>query len=384
MGKKSRKNKRSKDKKLLSIFLVCSLMFLGIVGFSIGKIVQVAKAPKKENISEKLVLLKDKNSLKEKESSNTKKDENKKEEGKEVTVKISAIGDCTLGSDTNFRGNTFTSVYNKENNPGYFFAGVKEFLSNDDITIANLEGPLSENGTKADKKFAFRGKPEYTKILTEGSVEAVNLANNHSMDYGKVSFEDTKKYLKESNVEYFGYDNKSIIEKNGIKIGLLGYKGWNNNETIRKDIENDIKNLKKEVNMVVVSFHWGDEGASTPNKTQKTLGRHAVDSGADLVLGHHPHVIQGIEDYNGKSIVYSLGNFCFGGNTNPKDKDSFIFKQNFTFDANKNLVKISHNETIPVSISSSKNKNDYRPSILDGSDKEKVQDKIDERSALIK
>lgn len=376
MGQKRRR--KDKDKRLLTVFLVCSLVFVCTVGFSLFKMITVTKTAKNNNASEKMALLKNKKPSNNKDS---KKEQSK--ENKEVTIKISAVGDCTLGEDNDSRGNSFSSVYNSENNPAYFFSGVKDVLSKDDLTIANLEGPLTLRGKKADKKFSFRGKPEYTKILTSGSVEAVNLANNHSMDYGEDGLEDTMKYLKESGIEYFGYEEKTIIEKNGVKIGLLGYKGWSSGSQVKKAIESDINEIKSKSNLVIVSFHWGVEGASNPNKVQKTLGRLAVDSGADLVLGHHPHVIQGIEQYNGKNIVYSLGNFSFGGNTNPKDKDSFIYQQSFTFDENKKLIKSSEAENIPVSISSTKSKNDYRPSVLEDDEKDRVMKKIETRSNAI-
>ena len=364
---------KKKDKKLLGIFLACGMVFLGVTIFSIYKMISI---PKTQTVSSnKANLLKNKNNSEEK-SIETK-------ENKEVNIKISAIGDCTLGENSDARGAVFSSVYNS-NDPSYFFENVVDILSKDDLTIANLEGALSINGQRADKKFAFRGKPEYTKILTLGSVEAVNLANNHSMDYGQVAFSDTKKHLDENNIKNFGFKDSAIVEKNGIKIGLLGYKGWSASSEIKDSIKKDITELKEKTNMVVVSFHWGDERAKEPNNTQKTLGRLAIDSGADLVLGHHPHVIQGIEEYNGKNIVYSLGNFVFGGNTNPNDKDSFIYTQSFTFDPNKKIIKSSEPDAIPVSISSSKNKNDYRPKVLEGDEKERVAKKIAERSNLIK
>lgn len=373
-------SRRSKDKKLLSVFLACSLVFLCTIGFSLYKMVQVSKTSKINNSSDKVALLKSKRPSKDQDKDTKKEDPNVK---KETTIKISAIGDCTLGEDSNFRGNVFTSVYNSENDPAYFFSGVHDVLSKDDLTIANLEGPLTTRGEKAVKKFSFKGKPEYTKILTSGSVEAVNLANNHSMDYGTEALEDTMKYLKEDKIDYFGNGEKAIVEKNGIKIGLLGYKGWNNTSEVRSTIENDINEMKTKANLIIVTFHWGAEGAATPNNAQKALGKFAVDSGADLVLGHHPHVIQGIEEYNGKNIVYSLGNFCFGGNTNPKDKDTYIYQQSFTFDASKKLIKSNEAEKIPVSISSVKNRNDYKPTVLEGEEKDRVLKKIETRSESI-
>ena len=138
--------------------------------------------------------------------------------------------------------------------------------------------------------------------------------------------------------------------------------------------------MKRQTNLVIICFHWGDEGKYYPNKTQVAIGRYAVDEGADLVLGTHPHVIEGIEKYNGKYIVYSLGNFIFGGNRNPSDKDAFIFQQTFTFDEAKSLIESSNMNLIPISISSVKERNDFRPVILEGSEKDRVLKKIDDLS----
>ncbi|MEF9935352.1 CapA family protein [Clostridium sp.] len=365
----------NRDKKISVVLALSVVIFVVSAGYSLFKIgsnmISSSSNPKKEIVKNNH----NKNKI-EKDNLPDNTEEN-------VTINISGVGDCTLGDDINNKGRGFSSVYKKVNDPKYFFKGVLKELSNDDLTIANLEGPLTTNGKRLEKQFAFRGLPEYTKILKEGSVEAVTLANNHSMDYGDVGFMDTKKYLTSEGIGHFAYDEPAIIEKNGIKIGLLGFKAWSSGEYVRKNVETSIKNIREKVDMVVVSFHWGDERAEKPNKDQLTLGRLAVDSGADLVLGHHPHVIQGIENYNGKNIVYSLSNFSFGGNSNPKDKDSFIYKQGFTFDKNKKLVKIEEYKAIPVRISSVEYKNDYSPVILEGDEAVRVMDKLTYRSGLI-
>lgn len=365
-----REKNRKKQKKLNAILFLCLSVFLISTGYVIYNIFVLDN-----NIAKNDTLLEDMKKAKEEEEKNRKTGE------KGVTISISAIGDCTLGNDRKILKNNFNYVYDN-NGPKYFFSGVVNSLSKDDITIANLEGPITESKEFVEKKFVFKGAPEYTKIIKEGNIEVVNLANNHTYDYGVEGFEDTKRYLEQDEIEYFGYDKSSIIEKKGVKVGFLGYEGW---DTVKKSvIKSDIKSLKEKTNIVIVSFHWGDERSNIPNNVQKELGREAIDSGADLVLGHHPHVIQGIEKYNGKNILYSLGNFCFGGNTNPEDKDTFIYKQEFTFDSNKRLLKASEANIIPASISSSKDRNDYRPSILEGSEKERVANKIQERSSLIK
>ncbi len=285
-------------------------------------------------------------------------------EDKITFITISAAGDCTLGSDNSFGySGSFVEEADK-NGYEYFFRNVKDIFSKDDLTIVNLETTLTNATKKAEKKFRFKGSPEYTNILKEGHIEAVNIANNHIYDYLQKGYDDTIAALKKSDIGYFGYSNKYITEVKGVKIGCLGYEGWSNSSSLRKTIENDINSLKKDnVKLVIVSFHWGNERDNYPNDTQKKLGRHVIDCGADLVLGHHPHVIQGIEEYKGKNIVYSLGNFSFGGNRNPTDKDTFIFQQTFMF-RHSQLIDSRRIELIPCSVSSVKNRNNFQPTPL--------------------
>lgn len=358
---------KKKSKRIMMFACAIFLIATGFVGY---KILNVEK--NSNNIS---------SDLKNNSNEDNKKLETDNDENKEITIKLSAIGDCTLGAHKNPPSKSFDKEYD-EKGAEYFFSGVVDVLSKDDITIANLEGAITENKSYRDKTFVFKGRPEYTDILKKGSIEVVNLANNHSFDYEEKGYEDTKKHLEEAKIDYFGYDNKVIIEKKGIKIGFLGYEGWTVDK--KADIEANIRKLKEEADLVVVSFHWGIERDEAPMDTQTQLARASVDAGADLILGHHPHVIQGIEEYKGKNIIYSLSNFCFGGNSNPADKDTMIYQQEFTFDGNKKLIKTLEKNVIPASISSSKNRNDYRPSILEGEDKERVAEKIEYRSSLIK
>lgn len=299
-----------------------------------------------------------------------------------VNITISAAGDTTLGSDESFGYvYTFDSEFKNQNGDyGYFTQNVKGIFEKDDLTIVNLEGTFTKSVKVADKEYKFKGNPLYVNILKDGGIDAVNLANNHSFDYGRQGFDDTVYTLKKAGVGYFGYGYKYIKDIKGIKVGVLGYTGWSFPTDLKKQIKADISDMKKQVSLVVVCFHWGDEGKYYPNKTQIAIGHYAVDEGADLVLGTHPHVIEGIEKYNGKYIVYSLGNFVFGGNRNPSDKDAFIFQQTFTFDETKSLIKSSNMNLIPISISSVKERNDFRPVILEGGEKERVLKKIEDLS----
>lgn len=296
---------------------------------------------------------------------------------KDVSITISAAGDCTFSSDIKqYADRNFFAVYNKQKDDSYFFKNVKSYFDKDDMTIVNFEGTLSNRGSRVEKQWAFRGKPSYINILKEGSIEAVAFANNHARDYGEISYTDTIKSFEKAKIAYSSYTQVGVYEVKGIRIGMISVQ-----ETGRSDaatvLRKAIKNLKKEKpDLVIVSFHWGIERTSVITKSQKELSRIAIDEGgADLVLGHHPHVLQPVEKYKGVYIVYSLGNFCFGGNTNPPDKDTMIYQQTFTFH-NDQLVTDDQVRIIPCSVSSVSNKNNYQPTPAKGSEKKRILKKI--------
>ena len=302
----------------------------------------------------------------------------------EVSITISVVGDCTLGTDENFNYARSLNAYYEKNGPEYFLKNVKSIFEADDLTIANLEGTFTNLTTRADKTYAFKGPAEFVKILTSSSVEAVTLANNHSRDYGAQSLTDTRNTLDAAGVIHFGYDVTKVVEVKGIKVGLVGIYELIDHTGRAQQVKNNIAKVKSEgADIVIVIFHWGIERDAAPNSHQTMLGRLAIDEGADLVCGHHPHVLQGIETYKGKNIVYSLGNFCFGGNSNPSDKDTMIFQQTFTI--TKEGVKDDNvTNVIPCSLSSEKYRNNYQPTPATGSEAERIMKKIKDRSALIK
>ena len=301
-----------------------------------------------------------------------------------VSITVSMVGDCTLGTDVNFDQSTsFDAFYQMKNDPGYFFQKVKDIFTADDLTVANMEGTLTTSNDRQQKTFAFKGDPSYTEILTQGGVEATNLANNHSHDYGDQSYEDTIQYLEAAGITTFGYDRTAVMDVKGIKVGLIGIYELKDGLGRQQQVIDTIQEVKDQgAQVIIVSFHWGTEKSNIPDDIQKTLAHLAVDQGADLVVGHHPHVLQGIEKYQGKNIVYSLGNFCFGGNKNPSDKDTMIFQQTFTVE-NGELVEDDVTNIIPCSLSSESGYNNYQPMVLEGSEKERVLQKIEEFSAAL-
>ena len=293
-----------------------------------------------------------------------------------ITLTISAAGDCTLGTDENFGyDGTFAAAYDAADwDASVFLKGVEPVFRNDDLTIVNLEGPLSEGGVRQEKTFAFRGPSHYVNVLTAGSVEAATLANNHSYDYGEDAYWDTFRTLGEAGVMPFGYEESQILSVKGIPVGLAGINDLAGGA--EEQLLTELQKLKAEgAQLLVVYFHWGTELAAVPDPDQVYLAHLAIDSGADLVLGAHPHVLQGVETYKGKKICYSLGNFCFGGNSNPSDKDTMIFQQTFTF-RDGSLAGSDAGRIIPCRISSTPDCNDYRPTILTGAEAERVLAKI--------
>lgn len=270
---------------------------------------------------------------------------------KDLSITISAAGDCTLSSDIKQpAGVNFFSVYKKQRSDSYFFKNVKSIFEKDDLTIVNFEGTLSSRGERADKQWAFRGNPSFIQILKEGSVEAVAFANNHTRDYGAVSYNDSIDSFKKAGIAYSTYGKSAIYEVKGVKVGMISIQEVGNQSKSEVTLRKELKAMKKKKpDLLIVSFHWGIERTSKITASQSKLGRIAIEEGgADLVLGHHPHVLQPLEKYKDAYIVYSLGNFCFGGNTNPPDKDTMIYQQTFTFHNDK-LVPDDNAKIIPCS-----------------------------------
>ena len=302
-----------------------------------------------------------------------------------VSLTLSVVGDCTLGTDETFDYDTSLNAYYENYGADYFLQNVKDIFSADDLTIANFEGTLTDSDEREDKTFAFKAPASYASILTGGSVEAVNTANNHSHDYGDQSFDDTLAALDDAGIVHFGYDETAVMDVKGVKVGLVGIYELYDHLEREQQLKNNIAKVKADgAQLIVVIFHWGNETETVPDSNQTTLGRIAIDEGADLVCGHHPHVLQGIETYKGRNIVYSLGNFCFGGNSSPSDMDTMIYQQTFTIDAD-GVKKDNVTNIIPCSISSAAydGYNNYQPTPAEGDEATRILGKINERSSWI-
>ena len=302
-----------------------------------------------------------------------------------VSLTLSVVGDCTLGTDETFDYDTSLNAYYENYGADYFLQNVKDIFSTDDLTIANFEGTLTDSDEREDKTFAFKAPASYASILTGGSVEAVNTANNHSHDYGDQSFDDTLAALDDAGIVHFGYDETAVMDVKGIKVGLVGIYELYDHLEREQQLKDNIAKVKADgAQLIVAIFHWGNETETVPDSNQTTLGRIAIDEGADLVCGHHPHVLQGIETYKGRNIVYSLGNFCFGGNSSPSDMDTMIYQQTFTIDAD-GVKKDNVTNIIPCSISSAvyDGYNNYQPTPAEGDEATRILGKINERSSWI-
>lgn len=302
-----------------------------------------------------------------------------------VSLTLSVVGDCTLGTDETFDYDTSLNAYYENYGADYFLQNVKDIFSADDLTIANFEGTLTDSDEREDKTFAFKAPASYASILTGGSVEAVNTANNHSHDYGEQSFDDTLAALDDAGIVHFGYDETAVMDVKGIKVGLVGIYELYDHLEREQQLKDNIAKVKTDgAQLIVAIFHWGNETETVPDSNQTTLGRIAIDEGADLVCGHHPHVLQGIETYKGRNIVYSLGNFCFGGNSSPSDMDTMIYQQTFTIDAD-GVKKDNVTNIIPCSISSAAydGYNNYQPTPAEGDEATRILGKINERSSWI-
>ena len=294
------------------------------------------------------------------------------------TVRITFLGDCTLGGEEKTRSSArgfFRTIERK--GPEWPFRNLTALTAADDLTVANLEGVLSDRDLpKVKKEFNFIGPSAYTEILKAGSVECVTLANNHSHDYDTAGYEDTKKALETAGVAYFSTDSSAVWRNGeGLMIGFLGVSGslsGNRGKEYEKKAET-LRNMGCSV--LITVMHAGTEYASEPDGYQKQIVDRAVRCGSALVVGHHPHVVQGYEIRDGVPVVYSLGNCVFGGNSNPKDHDALAVRADLSFlDGVLTGIAVHF---YPISVSGEDSRNDYSPVLLSGTAAERVLKKME-------
>lgn len=303
-----------------------------------------------------------------------------------VSITLTAVGDCTIGGDMNGSSEERFADMVSDGAGGidydYCFKNVKSIFESDDITLVNLEVVLTDSSNylkRDDKIFIMRGRPDYVNMLTGSSVEVCNIANNHMTDFGDWGIDETEKLLDENGLGYCGYGRTYLTEVKGVKLGFVGVNYWTTKED---EMRQTITDMREKCDILIVSMHWGNELAEYPTDYQEKWGHIAVDLGADVVIGHHPHVVQGIENYKGVNIVYSLGNFCFGGKKNPTDKDTFIYQTTFTVSPDGQLESTDFT-VIPCKITSvaDESSNNYQPTpVTDEKEAKKILEKIEYRS----
>lgn len=352
--KKSRKKKSYMKRALL--FLGSSVVLLAVVLVVVNQ--------------KKLLLQKLSNTTGEEKQTDQLADKPEPVEPKPITITISATGDCTFSPTQTHGYAGSVHQYYDQFGAEYFMKGVKDIFAADDFTLVNLECALSNATQRVEKEYVLVGKPEYAEILSAGSIEGVSLANNHSLDAFESGLQDTINAVSAQGVGYAYYDQVGTYEtKDGITIGYVSSSLLSQAVERQEYLKSGIEKLRDmQVDIIIACCHWGEERTYYPTEFQKQMAHNCIDWGADLVIGNHPHVVQGIEQYNGKMICYSLGNFCFGGNSNPSDKRTFIYQQRFTFVDDQLQPDISA-RIIPCRVSSVSGYNDYQPTPVEGEEK---------------
>ena len=305
------------------------------------------------------------------------------DEPERIEITISATGDVTMG---NYVGQDYTwsfrETYDTLQDSAYFFENVRDIFAEDDMTIVNLEGVLTRSEEiNPGRTYNIKGDPEYADILVQGSVEAVSMGNNHRQDFGSKGTTDTLAALEPTGIVYAYDTNVGVYETKGIRIGFVSVNEVSWGQGVEQLMMEGIALLKEEeVDLILACCHWGIEREFYPTDFQQQFGRKCIDWGADMVIGHHPHVLQGVEEYQGKYIIYSLANFCFGANRNPVDKDTMIAQQTFYFvDGQKQ--EESEFRIIPCSVSSDSSRNDYKPTPAQGEDALRIINRVNEYSS---
>ena len=279
-------------------------------------------------------------------------------------IVITCTGDFTIGGDSRKRKNIFEDELKEQGGDiNFTMRNMRSILMEDDLTLVNFEGTLTDStyvpANKRENQFLFSAPPSYVSMLPDNGIEAVSLENNHVMDHGQEVYEETQRHLEEAGVVWSNSDHIGIFQVKDIQIAMLSYYCIDRYEKLWDKVPADIAAAKDRYPLVIVSFHWGNELDYAPTGNQIRMGRLAVDAGADLVVGHHSHRMNPIEQYKGVYICYSLGNFCFSGNSRPSDMSSFVFQIRFRV---KDGACTSRGfRIIPIRISSRTGRNDFIP-----------------------
>jgi poly-gamma-glutamate capsule biosynthesis protein CapA/YwtB (metallophosphatase superfamily) len=298
---------------------------------------------------------------------------------------IVAVGDIMIGSHVAYFLNKF--------GVGYPFDSTRQILISGDATIGNLEAPFSKTGTQFEKEFAFKIHPKYARGLPAAGFDVFTLANNHTMDFGKDALINTMRTLDTlgighcgAGVSYSESKKPALFTKDGITFAFLGYsctfpkEFWARHDSAgtcspnESDMVESIRACKKIADYTIASFHWGQELRDTPKDYQIYLAHLAIDAGADLILGHHPHILQGMEIYKNRLIIYSLGNFTFGAYSE-NAKESMIVKVYLTY------AGLAYARVYPLSVYN--NDVNFQPKVVDGQQAQGIFTHLNEISAAL-
>lgn len=293
-------------------------------------------------------------------------------------IRMTFLGDCTLGGVEKRKNNRigfFKRI--EENGYAFPFRDLSRLTQHDDLTVANLEGVLSDRKlSKVKKEYNFIGPTAYTEILTLAEIECVTLANNHSHDYGDAGYADTREALEKAGVAWFSTDAPAVWEnEDGLRIGFIGVH-FSLTGNRFKVYEAQVQQLRDQGCAAVITvMHAGTEYSYTPpDRYQKQIVQRAAQCGSSLIIGHHPHVVQGYTLYEGVPVVYSLGNCSFGGTTHAKDSDALAVQAVMSFRDGK--LERTDLHFYPISITSDDHYNNYSPRLLTGKDAERVLEKM--------
>jgi hypothetical protein len=247
---------------------------------------------------------------------------------------LSFIGDCSIGEAIQYKGysSSYTNTLDREGF-GWPFSLVEDYLRADDLTFANLEVVFTDRTRHADKRYPLVASPVYAQSLIQSGIDAVNTANNHAYDFFGDGYSDTLKTLDDIGMRHFGslsigtresQDLLYVSEIKGVKIGAVGFSYPGDTDIDRMCLR--IQTLRNQgCGLVIASLHWGRETFWTPQNIQFKYAKQLIDAGADVIWGHHPHVLQPVQFYKGKPVFYSTGNFTFG-TMSKVDPDTGIFQ----------------------------------------------------------
>ena len=297
------------------------------------------------------------------------------------TITLSFVGDCSIGelAGTAKSTGSYSSTVD-EKGLDWPFSLVREYLEADDFTFANSEVIFTTRNRHTDKKTNLKSAPEYARVYLHSGVDAVNTANNHAMDFFAEGYADTLNTLDTYGIPHFGtlypdtkraQDRLGIYDVKGVRIGAVGFSYPQDSDL--KKITQRIQLLRQEegCDLVIVSIHWGREIQSTPQNWQFTYARKIIDAGADVIWGHHPHILQQVQFYRGKPIFYSTGNFTFGS-MSKVDPDTGIFQLRYQLTEAGPVL-----ENFTVIPCRTQGKGDFRPyPLTDPAEKEAMLKKL--------